>query len=139
MRQPHNAIFRERHPQPTIDDLINDLNRARHFSKLDLTSAYHQLELHEESRYITTYTTHKGILQYKRLNFGMNSASETFQNKIQCQWRNVSDDIIVFGATQNEHDQALRRILHVAKERNLRFGFDKCKYDRKQTVTFSLI
>ncbi len=50
MRQPNTAILRERHPQPTIDDLIHDLNGARHFSKLDLSSAYHQLELDKESR-----------------------------------------------------------------------------------------
>jgi hypothetical protein len=43
MRQANTAILRERHPQPTIEDLLNDLNEARYFSKLDLTAAYHQL------------------------------------------------------------------------------------------------
>ena len=46
--QSNAAIQRERHPQPTIDDLIHDLNGARHFSKLDLSSAYQQLELDEK-------------------------------------------------------------------------------------------
>ena len=55
MRQANYAILRERHPQPTIDDLIHDLNGAQHFSKLDLSSAYHQLELDGQSRYITTF------------------------------------------------------------------------------------
>ena len=111
MRQPNTAIRRERHPQPTIDDLIHDLNGARHFSKLDLSSAYHQLELDEESRQITTFTTHKELFQYKRLNFGTNSASDIFQHTIQGVFngipgcRNISDDIIVFGKTQNEHDK----------------------------------
>ena len=101
MCQPNTAIQRERHPQPTIDDLIHDLNGARHFSKLDLSSAYHQLELDEESRQITTFTTHKGLFQYKRLNFGTNSASEIFQHTIQGVFngipgcRNISDDIIL--------------------------------------------
>ena len=83
MRQANTAILRERHPQPTIEDLLNDLNEARYFSKLDLTAAYHQLELDKQYRYITTFTTHKGLFQYKRLNFGTNSASEIFQNTIQ--------------------------------------------------------
>ena len=39
MRQANTAILRERHPQPTIEDLLNDLNEARYFSKLDLTAA----------------------------------------------------------------------------------------------------
>jgi hypothetical protein len=50
MRLPNTAIERERHPQPTIDDLVTDLNGACLFSKLDLHFAYHQLELDENSR-----------------------------------------------------------------------------------------
>ena len=69
MCQPNNPIQKERHPQRTIDDLINDLNGARHINKLNHASAYHQLELDEESRYITTFTTHKGLYQYERWKF----------------------------------------------------------------------
>ena len=50
MRQPNRAILRERHLTPTIDDLIHDLNGATVFSKIDLKSGYHQLELAPESR-----------------------------------------------------------------------------------------
>ena len=45
MREANMAIKREKHPMPTIDDLIFDLNESKVFSKLDLTNAYHQLEL----------------------------------------------------------------------------------------------
>ena len=116
IHQANIAILRERHPQPTIQDLLNDLNGARYFSKLDLTAAYHQLQLDEQSRYITTFTTYKGLFQYKRLNFGTSSATEI--NGISgC--RNISDDLIIFGKTQTEHDQTLRTVLQVAKEGNL--------------------
>ena len=145
MRLPNTAIERERHPQPTIDDLITDLNGACYFSKLDLNSAYHQLELEEDSRYITTFTTHQGLFRYKRLNFGTCSASEVFQNIMQnvlngikgC--RNISDDIIVHGKTQLEHDTALRNVLDIAKQRNLRFTFDKCQFDQKELEFFGYI
>ena len=76
MRQPNKAIQRERHSMPTLDELIHDLNGATMFSKLDLRAGYHQLELNAESRYITTFSTHVGLFRYKRLNFGINSASE---------------------------------------------------------------
>ena len=39
--------------------------------KIDLNNGYHQLVLHEESRYITTFTTHVGLRRYKRLMFGI--------------------------------------------------------------------
>ena len=82
MRMPNQAIQRERHPSPTIDDLVDALNGATAFSKLDLHSGYHQLSLAPESRYITMFATHKGLQRYKRLNFGTNSASEIFQHII---------------------------------------------------------
>ena len=62
MRIPNTAIQRERHITPTLDDILCDLNGATVFSKLDLNNGYHQLELHEESRYITTFSTHCVVL-----------------------------------------------------------------------------
>ena len=82
MRMANKAIKQEHHPTPTIDHLIHILNGATVFSKLDLRSGYHQLTLAKESRYITTFAMHKGFRRYKRLNFGTNSASESFQNVI---------------------------------------------------------
>ena len=61
---------------------MHRLNNARVFSKVDLKSGYHQLVLAEQSRYITTFSTHDGLWRYKRLNFGISSASEVFQNVI---------------------------------------------------------
>ena len=78
MREANKAISREKHPMPTVEDLMSDLNSSTVFSKLDLSNAYHQLELDESSRYITTFTTHVGLRRYKRLLFGVNAASEIF-------------------------------------------------------------
>ena len=80
MRAVNKAIKRERHITPTIDDFIADLNDAKVFSKLDLNQGYHQLEFSEESRYVTTFSTHVGLRRYKRLNFGVTPAAEIFQN-----------------------------------------------------------
>ena len=75
IRLPNKAIKRERHITPTIDDIITELNGAQLFSKIDLNNGYHQLVLHEESIYITTFITHVGLRRYKRLMFGINAAS----------------------------------------------------------------
>ena len=61
MRMANKAIQRERHPTPTVDNLIHAMNGAKVFSKLDLRAGYHQLTLAEGSLYITTFATHKGL------------------------------------------------------------------------------
>ena len=101
MRRANEAIQRQRHVTPTLDDNLHALNRATAFSKLDLNSAYHQLEIHPDSRYIAMFSTHIGLYNYKRLNFGISSASEAFQHTIAQVLsdmpgvKNVSDDILV--------------------------------------------
>ena len=63
MRRANKAILRERHPIPTVDEIMQSLNGSKVFSKLDLKWGYHQLELTPESRGITTFVTHCGLLR----------------------------------------------------------------------------
>ena len=78
MLNANTAIERTRFPTPTVDDLIFKSKNARYFTKLDLNAAFHQLEIDENSRYITAFQTDDRIKRFKRLIFGLNSASEQF-------------------------------------------------------------
>ncbi|XP_062715467.1 uncharacterized protein LOC134291564 [Aedes albopictus] len=62
MRQVNKAIIRETHPLPTIEDIRWALNGAQYFTRLDIKDAFHQLELDDESKPLTTFITHKGKL-----------------------------------------------------------------------------
>lgn len=145
MRQANTAIQRERHITPTMDDIIHELNGTTVFSKLDLRAGYHQLELHPDSRYITTFSTHKGLRRYKRLNFGISSAAEVFQNAI-CQTlqgidgvKNLSDDIIVHGKTQADHDRSLAAVFQRLKDKGLTLNKEKCEFNKSRLEFFGFI
>ena len=133
MRQANEAIKRVRHPIPTVDDVRFELNGAKYFSKLDLSQAYHQLELDPKSRHITTFSTHIGLYRYKRLNYGTNAAAEIFQYTLQTQLqgligvKNIADDIIVYGSTRKEHDENLDKCLQRLRTRGLTLNASKCK------------
>ena len=79
MRRANSAIEREGHPIPTIKEVLYDLNGSTVFSKLDLKWGFHQVELDERSREMTTFVTHRGLYRYKRLMFGVTSAPEKYQ------------------------------------------------------------
>ena len=64
-RRVNEAIKREYHPMPTIEELTDDMSGAAYFSRLDLRSGYHQIALKEESRGLTAFTTHSGLFQWK--------------------------------------------------------------------------
>ena len=145
MRLPNEAVKRERHITPTIDDMILDLNGATVFSKLDLSNGYHQLELDPGSRYITTFSTHVGLRRYKRLIFGLSSSAEIFQNTLQNALsglkgvKNISEDIIVFGKTQEEHDRNLEATFARLKEKNLTLNRQKCEFNKDKLVFYGYI
>ena len=113
----NRAIIREWHVTPTIEEIVQDLNGATVFSKLDLWSAYNQLELDEDSRSITTFCTHEGLRRYTRLNFRTCSTAKICQNVISQvlsdipNARNISDDVLVFGRSQADHDAALEAVM----------------------------
>ena len=122
MSQANCAVERERDSIPTIDEVLQDMNNSKVFSKLDLRWGYHQIELSEESREITTFITHKGLYRYKRLMFGISSAPEKNQQVIQQTLQgiegvhNISDDIMVHGATHDQHDERLRKVMMRVRE-----------------------
>ncbi|XP_031335480.1 uncharacterized protein K02A2.6-like [Photinus pyralis] len=145
MREANKAIKRERHPTPTIDDILSELNGATTFSKIDLKDGYHQLTLHENSRYITVFSTHAGLYRYKRLSFGINSAAEIFQNIIRQTLINiqgvinVSDDILIYGKSKEKHDQALRIVLERLNANNLTINLRKCVLNKDKIKFFGYV
>ena len=118
--------------------MIGDLNGSTVFGKLDLNQGYNQLELTSESRYITTFSTHLGLMRFKRLNFGISSAAEIFQNTIRETLEeingavNISDDILVHGKTQEAHDQTLRAVFQRLRERGLTLNKEQVRIQKEE-------
>ena len=145
MRAANTAIKRVCHPIPTVRDISLDLNGAKYFSKLDMSQAYHQLELTPSSRKITTFTTHAGLYRFKRLTYGTNSAAEIFQNTLQQLLhgidgvRNIADDIIIFGSNYEEHNKALEECLLRLETHGLTLNMGKCKFLKQNLEFFGMI
>ena len=121
----NTAIKRVQHLIPTVEDASYELDGSKFFSKLDLSQAYHQLELDEQSRHITTFNAHIGLFRYTHLNYGTNAAAELFQHTLQQHLQDIkgvkyiADDILVFVSTRDEHDRALEACLERLSEKDL--------------------
>ena len=145
MRRANQAIQRERHPIPTVDEIMQSLNGSKVFTKLDLKWGYHQLELTPDLREITTFVTHCGLFRYNRLLFGVNSASEQYQHEIQTAvagidgQENISDDIIVHGKDKKEHDARLERVIKRLGERGLTLNATKCQFSMDNLTLVGMV
>ena len=69
----------DQYPLPNAEDLFATLSGGKIFSKIDLSHAYQQVELDDNSQRYLTINTHKGLYRYKRLPFGVSSAPAIFQ------------------------------------------------------------
>lgn len=140
LRRLNEAIERELHPLPNFEDSTSKLCGAKFFSKFDIKSAYHQCELDEESRPLTTFITQWGRYRYKRLVFGVSCAPEKFQKLMEQILNSCSnvivfiDDVLVYGRDEAEHDRCVEEVLRVLDKYGVLLNTPKCEIKVSEIV-----
>ena len=126
------------YPLPRVDELLASLSGGKLFSKLDLSQAYLQLPLDEQSQEYVTVNTHKGLYRYNRLPFGVSSAPSIFQRTMDNLMRGIKgvstyiDDILISGSTIDEHLQTLDVVLQKLETAGLKLNKSKCFFLHSQ-------
>ena len=116
----------ECYPLPKIEELFAKLAGGKLFTKLDLSHAYQQIELEDESRGYVVINTHKGLFRYNRLPFGVSSAPAIFQRTMESLLQDIPgvavyiDDILLTGKTDEEHLHTLDVVLQRLEQSGLR-------------------
>ena len=84
-RDLNNLTIKNRYPLPLIGEALDRLGRAKRFTQLDLTSAYHRMKIREGDEWKTAFRTRYGHFEYQVMPFGLSNAPASFQcyiNKI---------------------------------------------------------
>lgn len=130
-----NAMLEaNRYPLPTPDAIFAKIAGSIYFSIIDLSDAYLQMEVEEDSQKLLTVNTHKGLFKYKRLPPGVKSAPGAFQKVIDNMLCNLEgsesflDDVLVHGKTRAEHDRNLELTLQRIQEYGFRLKIEKCSF-----------
>ena len=124
----------DKYPLPKPDDLMAQLAGGQKFSKLDLSQAYQQILLDENSRKFVTINTHLGLFQYTRVPFGVASAPALFQKTMDTLLQGIPntlcylDDILITGKSDAEHLQNLEEVLKRLQNNGLRVKPAKCRF-----------
>jgi transposase InsO family protein len=129
----NRCIEDESYPLPTPEDLFSTLAGGAVFTKLDLSSAYQQLQLAEESKKLLTINTHKGLYQYQRLPFGVSTAPSIFQGVMDQILKGIDgvvcylDDILISTRDIESHAKTLRLVLGRLKDHEILVKRSKCE------------
>ncbi|GBG72342.1 hypothetical protein CBR_g11920 [Chara braunii] len=138
-----NAItVKNAEPLPRIDDLLDRMQGRKYFSRIDLKSGYHQIEVHPDDQYKTAFRTRYGHYEFIIMPFGLTNAPATFQrcmNDLFRPWLDrfvvvYLDDILIFSKTLQEHQGHLRQVLEKLREANFKINPKKCEWAKTQVL-----
>ena len=136
-----NAItVKGKFPIPVIDELLDELEGAGWFTKLDLRSGYHQIRLAPREEYKTAFQTHLGHYEFLVVSFGLTGGPNTFQFAMNHTLAPGNrkyvivffDDILVFSITFKEHLQHLRLVLSMLAKHQWKVKLSKCAFAQRQ-------
>ncbi|GBG71876.1 hypothetical protein CBR_g10812 [Chara braunii] len=140
-----NAItinLKNAEPLPRIDDLLDRVQGCKYFTKINLKSGYHQIEVYPDDQYKTAFRTRYGHYEFIVMPFGLTNAPATFQrcmNDLFRLWLDrfvvvYLDDILVFSKTLQEHQGHLRQVLEKLREANFKINAKKCEWAKTQVL-----
>ena len=133
----NESVQREVHPIPKVDETLAQLAGAKVFSKLDANSGFWQIPLEEKSKLLTTFVTPFGRYCFNKLPFGISSAPELFQRRMNTilegleGYVDLIDDLLIYGKDQAEHDARLHAALKRLADANVTLNQDKCAFSQR--------
>ncbi len=141
----NKAVRREHYRMPTLDDVTPKLSGEKFFTVLDAKSSYWQVPLEYQSSLLTTFNTPCGRYRFLRLPYGIKSASEIFQKRMDkalqglTKTHGIVDDILVSGASKEEHDKNLHEVLKRTRATGIKLNPDKTQLCKTEVKFFGEI
>ncbi|HBK71150.1 MAG TPA: hypothetical protein DDZ39_05755 [Flavobacteriaceae bacterium] len=140
-RKLNTVTRKDTYPLPRIDEMLDKLNNSKFFTSLDLQSGYWQIEISEEDKYKTAFTTGEGLYEFNVLPFGLTGAPATFQRCMSHILMDAShamvyiDDILIYSIDFDEHLHDITMVLQRLELAGLKIKPRKCEW-AKSMVTF---
>ena len=119
---------------PSPEEVLNNLNRGKIFSKIDLSEAYLQIPVEENSSKLLCIDTHRGLYKFDRLVFGIKVAPAIFQQVMDTMLGGFDftfaylDDIVISCKTKEIHREHLNKVFAQIQEFESKVKEAKCDF-----------
>lgn len=141
-RRLNSVTVKDCHPLPRVDDTLDALSGSCWFSTLDFSNGYWQIEVAEEDRPKTAFTTGRGLYQWRSMPMGLTNSPATFQRMMELVLRGLPwqvcmvylDDVLIFSPTFDDHMVSLREVFSRIQAAGLKLNPKKCHLVRDHVV-----
>jgi hypothetical protein len=135
-RSLNDVTVKNKYPLPRIEDLFDQMRGIRVFSKIDLQSGYHQMNIRPSNIPKTTFSTRYGLYEFTVMSFGLTNAPAYFlnlMNKVFMEYLDrfavvFIDNVLVYSKNDSDHEEHLRMVLQKLWDNQIYAKFSKCEF-----------
>ena len=130
-----NAALKDYHyPLPSPNEVFTKMSGGKTFSKIDLSDAYLQIPVEEESSKLLCINTHRGLYKFERLAFGIKVAPAIFQQVMDTMLGGLDfsiaylDDILIKSQDMEQHKQHVHQVFKKIQDYGFKLKESKCDF-----------
>ncbi|SJL15199.1 uncharacterized protein ARMOST_18685 [Armillaria ostoyae] len=147
-RKLNEMTIKNRYPLPLISELIDKLQGAKYFTKLDVRWGYNNVRIKEGDEHKAAFRTNRGLFEPTVMFFGLTNSPATFQWMMNDIFKDLIsegkvtiylDDILIFTKDLDEHQRIVRRVLQKLRENKLFLKAEKCEFEVLETEYLGVI
>lgn len=136
----NKITIKNRYPLPLIHELLDRLQGAHIFTRIDLRGAYNLVRIAKGEEWKTAFRTRYGHFEYLVMPFGLTNAPATFQNLMNDILRDFLDvfvivyldDILIFSKTKEDHIGHVSQVLDRLQKTGLVARAEKCEFHKSE-------
>ncbi|KAM4063256.1 reverse transcriptase (RNA-dependent DNA polymerase) [Hirsutella rhossiliensis] len=142
------VLFRDRYPLPLIAETLQNLAKAKWFTKLDVVAAFHKIRMAPGHEWKTAFRTRFGLYEWLVCPFGLSGAPASFQrymNSVLREWlddfvtANLDDVLIYSSGSKADHEAKVRKVLQALADAGLHLDPAKCEFSVQEVKYLGFI